>query len=81
MKLTRPAGGEIMGGEGPRRIGDAPSLDMFRGLEDVGGVWGYAEFLEAIKDPIHERHTEMVEWAGGDFDPEDILTRQGEPGT
>jgi len=38
--------------------------------EDVGGIWGYAEFLEAISDPNHEDHDEMVEWVGGEFDPE-----------
>ena len=38
--------------------------------EDVGGVWGYGDFLEAISDPNHESHAEMVEWAGGKFDPE-----------
>jgi hypothetical protein len=38
--------------------------------EDVGGVWGYAEFLEAIRDPNHESHEEMLEWVGGAFDPE-----------
>ena len=38
--------------------------------EDVGGIWGYAEFLEAISDPKHESHEEMVEWIGGRFDPE-----------
>jgi hypothetical protein len=38
--------------------------------EDVGGVWGYAEFLEAIADPKHERHGELLEWIGGEFDPE-----------
>jgi hypothetical protein len=37
--------------------------------EDVGGVWGYAEFLEAIADPKHEEHHRMLEWAG-DFDAE-----------
>lgn len=37
--------------------------------EDVGGVWGYAEFLEAIADPKHEEHDRMLEWAG-DFDAE-----------
>jgi hypothetical protein len=37
--------------------------------EDVGGPWGYAEMLEALADPNHERHEEMSEWAGGDFDP------------
>jgi hypothetical protein len=40
--------------------------------EDVGGPWGYAEFLEAIADPKHERHAEMSEWAGEPFDPTKI---------
>lgn len=38
--------------------------------EDCGGVWGYEELLEAIMDPKHQRHEEMLEWAGGEFDPE-----------
>ncbi len=38
--------------------------------EDVGGVWGYAEFLEAIADPEHEEHEMYLEWIGGEFDPE-----------
>ncbi|MBI3243119.1 MAG: plasmid pRiA4b ORF-3 family protein [Chloroflexi bacterium] len=38
-------------------------------LEDVGGVWGYAEFLQAIKDPEHSEHDEYLEWVGGEFDP------------
>jgi hypothetical protein len=38
--------------------------------EDVGGVWGYQEFLEAIRDPTHEEHEAMLEWVGGAFDPE-----------
>ena len=37
--------------------------------EDVGGPWGYAEFLEAIADPKHERHVELSEWIADDFDP------------
>lgn len=37
--------------------------------EDVGGPWGYAEYLEALADPGHERHAEMVEWQGPTFDP------------
>src|SRR3977135_1417385 len=37
--------------------------------EDIGGPWGYAEFLEAIHDPKHERHAEFNEWIGGAFDP------------
>ncbi len=38
--------------------------------EDVGGVWGYANFLEAIADPEHVEHAELLTWAGGVFDPE-----------
>ena len=38
--------------------------------EDVGGVWGYTDFLEAITDPEHEQHEEMREWIGRKFDPE-----------
>jgi hypothetical protein len=38
--------------------------------EDCGGIWGYYEMLEVLEDPKHERHEELVEWIGGDFDPE-----------
>lgn len=38
--------------------------------EDVGGPWGYAEFLDAYADPQHDEHEEMREWAGPYFDPE-----------
>jgi hypothetical protein len=37
--------------------------------EDVGGVWGYADFLEALADPNHPEHDGLREWAGGRFDP------------
>ncbi|MBD3676205.1 MAG: plasmid pRiA4b ORF-3 family protein [Planctomycetaceae bacterium] len=37
--------------------------------EDIGGPWGYAEYLEAIADPRHESHEEFIEWSGP-FDPE-----------
>ena len=37
--------------------------------EDVGGVWGYAEYLEAITDPSHEQHEDFLEWHGP-FDAE-----------
>jgi hypothetical protein len=39
--------------------------------EDVGGPWGYADFLAAITDPMHERHAELLE-SSGPFDPTDI---------
>ena len=38
--------------------------------EDCGGIWGYSAFLEAISNPEHEEHEEMMEWFGGEFDPE-----------
>ncbi|OPZ73418.1 MAG: Plasmid pRiA4b ORF-3-like protein [bacterium ADurb.Bin478] len=38
--------------------------------EDVGGVWGYKDFLKAIRDPNHEEHDSYLEWVGGSFDPE-----------
>jgi yecA family protein len=38
--------------------------------EDIGGIWGYQEFLEAYTDPDHDDHEAMVEWAGQDFLPD-----------
>ncbi len=38
--------------------------------EDVGGVWGYDSFLEVIQDRTHPEHDDMLEWIGGEFDPE-----------
>ncbi len=40
--------------------------------EDCGGPFGYEEFLEAISDPGHENHEDMLEWCGGSFDPEEF---------
>ena len=37
--------------------------------EDCGGPWGYADLLEVIKDPTHERYAELTEWIADDFDP------------
>lgn len=38
--------------------------------EDVGGIPGYRDFLEAIRDPGHEEHDSYKEWAGGNYDSE-----------
>jgi hypothetical protein len=38
--------------------------------EDVGGIGGYANFLEAMADPRHPEHREYKEWIGGKFDSE-----------
>jgi hypothetical protein len=40
--------------------------------EDVGGRGTMPKFLEAMSDPNHERHADMVEWRGSDFDPETV---------
>jgi hypothetical protein len=37
--------------------------------EDVGGIGGYDNFLEAIRDPEHEEHDEYLTWWGGKFNP------------
>lgn len=37
--------------------------------EDVGGPYGYADFLEILANPRHEEHADMVSWIGGAFDP------------
>lgn len=37
--------------------------------DDVGGTWGYAEFLSAIADPAHDEHANYLEWVGRTFDP------------
>ena len=40
--------------------------------EDIGGPWGYGEFLEAVADPKHARHAEWSEWISEPFDPNEI---------
>jgi hypothetical protein len=36
----------------------------------VGGILGYEDFLEAMKDPNHSEREEYLEWIDGEFDPE-----------
>jgi hypothetical protein len=38
--------------------------------EDCGGVPGYYNLLEAIRDPAHKEHEDLLDWAGEDYDPE-----------
>ena len=38
--------------------------------EDCGGVWGYEDLLQVIRDPGNEEYESMMEWLGGSFDPE-----------
>lgn len=38
--------------------------------EDVGGTFGYEEFLKVIGNSEHEEYEEWMTWSGGDFDPD-----------
>ncbi len=38
--------------------------------EDCGGIWGYADMLEVLKNPKHKEYKELKEWIGEDYDPE-----------
>jgi hypothetical protein len=38
--------------------------------EDCGGVGGFYALLDAISDPNHDHHEEMLERVGDDYDPE-----------
>ena len=40
--------------------------------EDVGGVPGFAYFLEAIQDQQHPEHESYLTWVGGSFNPVDF---------
>ncbi|MCC6424065.1 MAG: plasmid pRiA4b ORF-3 family protein [Phycisphaerales bacterium] len=37
--------------------------------EDVGGIHGYTRYLQALADPKHSEHKNMLRWRGR-FDPE-----------
>lgn len=57
---------EAAGDETPRCIGGARACPP----EDCGGLYRYQDLLEAISDPRHEEHDELLDWVGDDFDPE-----------
>ena len=38
--------------------------------EDCGGIGGYYDLLEIIKNPEHEEYDDMINWLGEDFNPE-----------
>jgi hypothetical protein len=38
--------------------------------EDCGGIHGYYNLLKVLSDPDNEEYDEMIEWLGGEFDPE-----------
>ena len=44
--------------------------ERHRPPEDCGGIPGFYNLLEAIGDPSHEQHEELLDWLGDGFDPE-----------
>ena len=42
--------------------------------EDCGGIWGFADLLEAIADENHPEHEEILEWVGEEFNPQEFDT-------
>ena len=44
--------------------------------EDVGGPGGYAQLLEAWRDPAHPEHKRMRQWVGEHYDPEVFSVQQ-----
>ncbi len=40
--------------------------------EDCGGIPGFYDLLEAIRDPENEQHDELLDWLGEEYDPEEF---------
>lgn len=38
--------------------------------EDCGGAWGYVDMLEKLAEPTGEERSELIEWLGYEFDPQ-----------
>jgi hypothetical protein len=38
--------------------------------DDCGSIPGFYRMLDVLADPDHEEHEDMLEWLGGEFDPE-----------
>lgn len=41
-------------------------------VEDCGGIPGHYRMLEVLSDPNNEEHEEVLEWLGGNYDPNDF---------
>ena len=40
--------------------------------EDCGGIGGFYDLLDAVRNPRHPRHEETLDWLGEDYDPEEF---------
>lgn len=46
--------------------------------EDVGGIWGYEDFLRVLADPTDAEYENMMDWIGGPWDPEEFNREQSQ---
>ena len=44
--------------------------------EDCGGVWGFQDMLKNLEDPDSDEYEELIEWLGGEFNPNDFDIKQ-----
>lgn len=40
--------------------------------DDSGGPFGYQDLLEILKDPSHKEYEYMLDWVGGEFNPNQV---------
>ena len=40
--------------------------------EDCGGIRGFYNLLDALRDRTHQQHEELRYWVGADYDPEEF---------
>jgi hypothetical protein len=38
--------------------------------EDCGGIGGFYDLMDALGDPAHDQHDELLDWVGDDYDPD-----------
>ena len=55
--------------EMPRKFPECLKGERSSPPEDIGGGWGYLDFTQALSDPKHQRHAELMVWAA-EFAPE-----------
>ena len=44
--------------------------------EDCGGVWGYSDMRQIIKDPKHPKYEDWIDWMPQGFDPDVFLIEE-----
>jgi len=62
---------KVMGPEPGQRYPVCVGGERATPPEDVGGIYGYQLYLEAMEDPEHAEHEMYLQWRG-EFDPEEF---------